>query len=73
MSSRVGVEPSCEKRSVVTHAAQVVHCCTSSLLLLQLVEQASKKFICIVDESKLVDGLGGSKGNCGFHMHAQYT
>lgn len=37
-------------------------------LLLQLVEQASKKFICIVDESKLVDGLGGSKGNCGFHI-----
>lgn len=28
-------------------------------------EQASKKFICIVDESKLVDGLGGSKGDCG--------
>ena len=27
-------------------------------------EQASKKFICIVDESKLVDGLGGSKGDC---------
>jgi hypothetical protein len=26
------------------------------------VEQASKKFVCIVDESKLVEGLGGSKG-----------
>ena len=28
----------------------------------QMVELASKKFICIVDESKLVSGLGGSKG-----------
>jgi len=27
-----------------------------------MVELASKKFVCIVDESKLVDGLGGSKG-----------
>lgn len=35
-----------------------------AVLLLQLVEQASKKFVCIVDESKLVDGLGGSKGDC---------
>ena len=34
--------------------------------MLQLVEQASKKFVCIVDESKLVDGLGGSKGQCSF-------
>ncbi len=28
----------------------------------QMVELASKKFVCIVDESKLVSGLGGSKG-----------
>ena len=27
-----------------------------------MVELASKTFVCIVDESKLVDGLGGSKG-----------
>ncbi len=27
-----------------------------------MVELASKKFVCIVDESKLVSGLGGSKG-----------
>ena len=27
-----------------------------------MVELASKKFVCIVDESKLVEGLGGSKG-----------
>jgi hypothetical protein len=27
-----------------------------------MVELASKKFVCIVDESKLVKGLGGSKG-----------
>ena len=33
--------------------------------VLQLVEQASKKFVCIVDESKLVEGLGGSKGQSG--------
>lgn len=33
-----------------------------SATFLQLVEQASKKFVCIVDESKLVEGLGGSKG-----------
>ncbi len=30
---------------------------------MQMVELASKKFVCIVDESKLVEGLGGSKGN----------
>lgn len=29
---------------------------------LQMVEQASAKFVCIVDDSKLVEGLGGSKG-----------
>lgn len=29
---------------------------------MQMVELASKKFVCIVDESKLVQGLGGSKG-----------
>ena len=34
---------------------------------MQLVEQASKKFVCIVDESKLVDGLGGSKGELNIH------
>ena len=28
---------------------------------LQMVEMASAKFVCIVDESKLVSGLGGSK------------
>ena len=27
-----------------------------------MVELASKKFVCIIDESKLVEGLGGSKG-----------
>ncbi|KAL0035025.1 hypothetical protein WJX79_007211 [Trebouxia sp. C0005] len=32
-----------------------------ALLREKLVEQASKKFVCIVDESKLVEGLGGSK------------
>lgn len=52
-------------------------CPFMSSCLLQLVEQASKKFICIVDESKLVDGLGGSKGDGGFlttHVHAKsYT
>ena len=31
-------------------------------MVLQMVELASKKFVCIIDESKLVDGLGGSKG-----------
>ena len=30
--------------------------------MLQLVEQSAKQFVCIVDESKLVSGLGGSKG-----------
>ena len=30
---------------------------------MQMVELASDVFVCIVDESKLVDGLGGSKGN----------
>ena len=33
----------------------------------QMVELASKKFVCIVDESKLVDGLGGSKGQSQMH------
>ena len=28
-----------------------------------MVELTSKKFVCIVDESKLVEGLGGSKGD----------
>ena len=32
------------------------------LPVLQLVEQSAKQFVCIVDESKLVSGLGGSKG-----------
>ena len=27
----------------------------------QMVEMASAKFVCIVDDSKMVDGLGGSK------------
>ena len=31
--------------------------------MMQMVELASKKFVCIIDESKLVDGLGGSKGD----------
>ena len=35
---------------------------THALCRLQMVELASKKFVCIVDESKLVNGLGGSKG-----------
>jgi ribose 5-phosphate isomerase A len=32
-----------------------------ALLREKMVELASKKFVCIVDESKLVDGLGGSQ------------
>ena len=35
-----------------------------------MVELASKKFVCIVDESKLVDGLGGSKGKSHVHPNA---
>lgn len=31
------------------------------LLLSQMVELASKKFVCIVDDTKMVSGLGGSK------------
>ena len=41
-----------------------------SLSGLQMVELASKKFVCIVDESKLVDGLGGSKGKPQMHSNA---
>ena len=33
-----------------------------ALLREKMVEMASKKFVCIVDETKLVEGLGGSKG-----------
>ena len=29
----------------------------------QMVEMASKKFVCIVDDTKLVEGLGGSGGD----------
>lgn len=29
---------------------------------LQMVELASDKFVCIVDDTKLVEGIGGSKG-----------
>mmetsp|Transcript_33178 Transcript_33178/g.93951 ORF Transcript_33178/g.93951 Transcript_33178/m.93951 type:complete len:248 (-) Transcript_33178:235-978(-) len=32
-----------------------------ALMREKMVEMASKKFVCIVDESKLVEGLGGSK------------
>ena len=32
-----------------------------ALLREKMVEMASVKFVCIVDESKMVDGLGGSK------------
>ena len=32
------------------------------LFLPQMVEMASKKFVCIVDDTKLVEGLGGSGG-----------
>eukprot|EP00955_Chlamydomonas_euryale_P110625 366010-Chlamydomonas_euryale.AAC.3 len=32
-----------------------------ALLREKMVEMASKKFVCIVDQTKLVDGLGGSK------------
>lgn len=39
---------------------------------LQLVEQAAKKFVCIVDDSKLVDGLGGSKGECFLAVKEQH-
>ena len=35
-----------------------------AFFLQQMVELASDTFVCIVDESKLVDGLGGSKGGC---------
>ena len=31
--------------------------------VLQMVEMASKKFVCIVDDTKLVEGLGGSGGD----------
>ena len=41
-----------------------------SLIDAQMVELASKKFVCIVDESKLVDGLGGSKGKSQTHLDA---
>lgn len=33
-----------------------------------MVELASDVFVCIVDESKLVDGLGGSKGRGFNHL-----
>ena len=33
-----------------------------ALLREKMVEEVSDKFVCIVDESKLVAGLGGSKG-----------
>ena len=33
-----------------------------ALLREKMVELQSSQFVCIVDESKLVDGLGGSKG-----------
>ena len=32
-----------------------------ALLTLQMVEMAATKFVCIVDDTKLVKGLGGSK------------
>ena len=34
----------------------------------QMVELASAKFVCIVDESKLVEGLGGSKGTIAYRL-----
>lgn len=33
-----------------------------ALPALQMVELASEKFVCIVDDTKLVEGIGGSKG-----------
>lgn len=63
MLSRGEVVLCCEKRYAMNWLCIAHQLCTHvSLCFLQLVEQASKKFICIVDESKLVDGLGGSKG-----------
>ena len=43
----------------------MVECCISSsdFPLYQMVEMASKKFVCIVDDTKLVEGLGGSGGD----------
>lgn len=79
-SLRGGAQRLCLRTMCVESIAQL-HCCW--LLLIQcapgraqMVELASKKFICIVDESKLVSGLGGSKGmihSCAmdvFWMHA---
>ncbi|KAK9820392.1 hypothetical protein WJX72_009888 [[Myrmecia] bisecta] len=45
----------------VDPALNVVKGRGGALLREKMVELASKKFVCIVDESKLVDGLGGSK------------
>ena len=36
-----------------------------------MVEMASKKFVCIVDDTKMVDGLGGSKCTPLCSLHAQ--
>lgn len=36
-----------------------------------MVEMASKKFVCIVDDTKLVDGLGGS--GCAPHTIPLYS
>lgn len=46
----------------VDPALNVVKGRGGALLREKMVERAAKRFVCIVDESKLVDGLGGSKG-----------
>ncbi|KDD74024.1 ribose 5-phosphate isomerase A [Helicosporidium sp. ATCC 50920] len=45
----------------VDPALNVVKGRGGALLREKMVERAAKRFVCIVDESKLVDGLGGSK------------
>ena len=49
------VQPTAARRC--THATPT----PPSTALAQMVEMASDKFVCIVDDSKLVSGLGGSK------------
>ena len=59
----------CFASALVPGAALYAGLC-DSLSDAQMVELASKKFVCIVDESKLVDGLGGSKGKSQTHQDA---
>jgi hypothetical protein len=48
---------------LVCGVIDVAWCSGSEILSWQMVEMASKKFVCIVDDTKLVDGLGGSGGD----------